>query len=512
MLENQDRAESEVASIQPRGPGGEDGSSRSASSPTIASKKSLTDINEGKDGYTAPLASGALPPSTFTSLFWRSKTRQPFDLDTIATQPSIYDDEDYAKHNAPHPEWENRHRFDPSFRWTWRQEARLVRKLDCRIALWAILMFFCLDLDRENIQQANADNLLDDINTDTATYNLGNTFFKLAFLLAELPSQMISKKVGVDRWVPTQIVIWSIFSLSQFWMKNRSTFLALRWLIGMMEGGFIPDVVLWLSYFYTKRELPLRLAFFWVSNYLVKIIGPFLALGLLKINAGGHAGWRWLFLVEGLFTLCVGIASFVNMPAGPTETKNWFWRTSWFTEEEEKIMVNRVIRDDPSKCQMHNRQGINWSGFKKSLADYDMWPLYFLGLVCLLPSYPLSNYLTIQLRRLGFSTSTTNALSIPAPALGLILLIAVTIVSEHVHNRSFIAMTMAIWNTVFYFALYGIPANASPWTYWALASLQQAFPYVHALQVAWVSRQSGSVRTRTISAALYNMAIQVSAM
>lgn len=490
----------------------EDGKATTTSPSSASSDKlSIKDEQLSRTSVKLPLSSQELPPSTLGSLLWRRKQAN-IELDSIATQPSVYDDDDYGKHNAPHPQWENLHRFDPSFRWTWRQEVKLVRKLDVRIALWAVVMFFCLDLDRANITQANSDNLLKDLGLTSSDYNLGNTLFKLAFLCAELPSQMISKKVGVDRWVPTQMIVWSIFSFAQFWIKGRTSFLALRFLIGFLQGGFIPDLVLWLSYFYTKRELPLRLAYFWVSNYLVQIVSPFMALGLLRINSGGHAGWRWLFLIEGLLTLVCGILSYIKMPASPTETKTWFYRKGWFTEEEEKIIVNRVVRDDPTKSGMHNRQGIDWIGFRKSLADYEMWPMYFIGLQFLLPTYPLANYLTLQLKDLGFSTSVTNALSVPAPALGLVFLIVITIISEIVNHRTFVAMSISIWNAAFLFALYGLPANANKWVYWTIASLQQAFPYVHALQVAWVSRQSGSVRTRTISAAIYNMAVQVSAM
>ena len=79
--------------------------------------------------------------------------------------------------------------------------------------------------------------------------------------------------------------------------------------------------------------VPLRLAWFWVSNYASHIVGAFLATGILRLRGvNGHAGWRYLFLIEGVLTLVVGLFSFILMPPGPTQTKAWYRPKGWFNE------------------------------------------------------------------------------------------------------------------------------------------------------------------------------------
>ncbi|KAH9949379.1 MFS general substrate transporter [Amylocystis lapponica] len=414
----------------------------------------------------------------------------PAGLDSIATQPSVFDDPVTLEVYRPPAVWENAHRFDPNARWTWREEY-----IDWLVMVWAFIMFFSLDLDRSNISQANTDNFLPDLGMTTNDFNLGKL---LCFLIAELPSQLVSKRIGPDVWIPTQMVLWSAVSLSQYWLSGRGSFLATRCLLGFLQGGFIPDVILYLSYFYTSSELTIRLAWFWVSNYMASLIGAFLATGILTLDGrNGQAGWRYLFLIEGGITALVGIASYFMMPPSPTQTKAWYRPKGWFTEREETIIVNRVLRDDPSKSNMHNRQGMTIWMIWEIIKDWRMWPLYILGFSHMIPTSPPATYLTLSLRNLGFDTTQSNLLTIPSTALGIILLLVVCYLSELINSRTITTVLLQFYTLPLLIALYTFTEHTSPWVYYAVVSLIVGYPYVHPIQVAWASTNSYSVGTRT---------------
>ncbi|KAF2470728.1 MFS general substrate transporter [Lindgomyces ingoldianus] len=418
--------------------------------------------------------------------------------------------------------YEGRHRYDPKFEWESEEERKIVRKasIDKRICTFVCLCFFALQLDRGNISQALSDNMLKDLKMNTNDYNYGQTIFYLCFLFAELPSQLISKKLGPDNWIPIQMqvsddvimVSWSLVASMQAFLSGRKSFFACRVLLGLFEGGFIPDNILYLSYFYTGWELPARLSWFWVSYQSTQIVSAFFAYGILHLrDYNGMEGWRWLFALEGMLTGVIGIFAWFYLPPSPTQTASRFrGKDGWFNEREEKIMVNRILRDDPSKGDMHNRQALSFTMIWECLNDYHMWPIYLLGLSWLIPSTPMTAYLTLQLKAIGFNTFQTNLLTIPAYVLFIFQLLFWTWLSERQNSRFLTGLASQIWAMPLLIALELIPNRASAWAKWTISTLLVGHPYVHAILVAITSRNAGTVRTRTVASALYNMCVQAS--
>ncbi|ETI23128.1 hypothetical protein G647_04925 [Cladophialophora carrionii CBS 160.54] len=417
---------------------------------------------------------------------------------------------EYWRNVYENAHYEGRHRFDPSFTWSATEEKRLKRKIDIRIMAWCWMMFLALDLNRRNINRAISDDMLPELGMNTNDFNYGQTIFLTCFLAAELPSGLISKKLGPDIWIPFIILAWSIVSASQAGLSGKTGYYVCRALLGLLMGGFIPDTVLYITYWYKSRELPIRLSWFWTVLSTCNIVGSLLAAGILQMRGiHGWSGWQYLFLIEGVITGVVGILSWGLMPASPCQTASWFrGRNGWFTEHEEKILVNRLLRDDPSKGDMHNRQAVDATRLWKCLKDYDLWPLYLVGLTTYIPPNPPQNYLAFILRQMGFSTFNANLLTIPSQFLFGVNLLIISRISEWVNERSLVSSTSNIWIFPWLVALVTLPATTSTWVRYALLTGLLSYPYCHAILVAWNSRNSNTVRNRAVSAALYNMFVQ----
>ncbi|GKT67969.1 allantoate permease [Colletotrichum tofieldiae] len=348
----------------------------------------------------------------------------------------------------------------------------------------------------------------------TCDYNTGNTIYLVTFLVAELPGGLISKKVGPFRYTPTIIIIWGVLSALQVLMNSRASFWAFRALIGLVQGGFIPEMVLYLSYFYKNNELPFKLSIFYTVIPVTQIYGALLAAGFLEMRGVlGWAGWQWLFLIEGLICVVIGLISFFVMPPSVTEPARAFRRpdgtNKWWTEREEKILVNRILRDDPTKGDMNNRTAVTLKGLWGALTNFDLWPIFIVGIFAWIPFQPTANYLSLILREMGYSVFESNMLTIPSYAIFAINVVVLGWLSEHFKERSIIGSLSNVWMLPFFIALVSIPDSSSPWVRYVLITGINSLPYAHSILVGMTSRNARSVGTRAVSTAVYNMTYQI---
>lgn len=310
---------------------------------------------------------------------------------------------------------------------------------------------------------------------------------------------------------------WSAVAIGQVGLTGKNSFYVTRALLGLIEGGFVADTVLYLSYYYTANELTIRLSFFWVTMTTTQIVGSFLAAGILELRHKTHlAGWRWLFAIEGTITFLIGVFAFFYLPPGPTQTHQSLWGRitgkGWLTEREEIIVVNKVLRDDHTKSQMHNRQGLDLGDFWRSLTDFDLWPLYLLGLITYIAPSTVNAYFTLNMKGFGFTTFQTNMLTIPSQVIFIVFNLSLSFLSKKLKERTLVASLTPWYLLILFIALVSIPDNTSRWGKWALLSLIVGYPYPHPILVSMNSMNSGSVRTRTVASSLYNMFVQASSL
>ena len=130
---------------------------------------------------------------------------------------------------------------------------------------------------------------------------------------------------------------------------------------------------------------------------------------------------------------------------------------------------------------MHNRQGLTLKLLWRALMDYDLWPIYIIGFTLLIPTKPVTAYLTLSLREMGFDVFTTNLLTIPAFAIFIVQLIFWSWVSEKINNRFLVVLFYSLWVLPLFITLAVLPDDAERWGRYAMMTLIIGYPYVHSI-------------------------------
>ncbi|PBK88162.1 MFS general substrate transporter [Armillaria gallica] len=374
--------------------------------------------------------------------------------------------------------------YFPQLSWTPKEESKIIRTLDTRRFPWILLTTFVLNMDRTNHSNAVSDNLAVDLGLTNDTVNLGIAVYSVIFSFSCLSGAVISKIVGPARWIPVLMFAWGLVTMAHALITNRGGYLTV---IALTEGGVIPATLVYLGSFYKSTELATRLAWFWGIQTIASAVSGHMASGLLQLRGvAGLEGWKWLFLIDGIITTVVAVATWFYLPRNITETSGGLrgWKP-WFDESRLHIGVTRVIQDDISKRVYE--QKVKWSDVKDAATDVGLWGHLLITVIGLTPTTPLDTYLPTVIKSFHFDVFIANALTAPPYH------------SDRFRERGLHGAFGAAWQLVGWILLRALPSGTSRGVKYFAAIVVAAWPSTHPLNIAWMSENTGSVGKRTIA-------------
>lgn len=162
-----------------------------------------------------------------------------------------------------------------------------------------VLGFLALQFDRSNIGNALTSTFKEDLSLTLAQVNTGTQLLQVGIIVAEIPANILLQRIGPRVWLAALLLLWGTVTLTQAWMTDVHSFMATRFLLGLLEGGFVPGSQYILALFYRSDELALRTAIFYIGNYAATGTGSLIAAGILRMDGLSRmAGWQWLYISE----------------------------------------------------------------------------------------------------------------------------------------------------------------------------------------------------------------------
>ncbi len=234
------------------------------------------------------------------------------------------------------------------------QQRAIVSKVTWRLLP---LLFFCYIIayiDRINVGFAKL-HLRETLGVSETVFNsvygFGAGLFFIGYFLFEVPSNLILQRVGARIWIARIMIFWGIVSLGFMFLKSVSMFYVMRFLLGAAEAGFFPGVILYLTFWYPIRERARAVAMFALGGIVAGVIGSPISGALLHLDGlGGLAGWQWLFLIEAIPAILMGLVVLCLLPNGPQQAK-------WLTSEEKAWVQSRVDTENTSAPTTHSNLG-----------------------------------------------------------------------------------------------------------------------------------------------------------
>jgi ACS family tartrate transporter-like MFS transporter len=225
-----------------------------------------------------------------------------------------------------------------------------------RAVLWAVsvrllpflfLLYVVNILDRINVGFAKL-KMLPDLGLTERVYGFGAGIFYIGYLLFEVPSNLILHRVGARRWIGRIMVSWGAISAAMLFVDSKWTFYVLRFLLGVAEAGFFPGIILYLSGWFPARERARAVAFFMTAAPVAGLLGNPLS-GLILDHLEGMAGlasWQWLFLLEGIPAVVLGVVTWFYLTDRPEAAH-------WLTPAERDWLAARLSVEDRRSAERH---------------------------------------------------------------------------------------------------------------------------------------------------------------
>jgi ACS family tartrate transporter-like MFS transporter len=227
----------------------------------------------------------------------------------------------------------------------------VLRKVSLRLLPFLFLLYVVNILDRVNVSFAKF-GMLPDLglggDEGEKVFALGFGIFYIGYLLFEVPSNLVLHRVGARAWIGRIMVSWGAVSAAMMFVRGPWSFYALRFLLGVAEAGFFPGIILYLSYWFPARERARAVALFMMASPLAGVLGNPVSGAVLQYldRAGGLAGWQWLFLLEGVPAVLLGVGVWFYLTDRPEQAR-------WLTPAERNWLVARLGAEARDRAAQH---------------------------------------------------------------------------------------------------------------------------------------------------------------
>ncbi|KAI8994963.1 major facilitator superfamily domain-containing protein [Pilobolus umbonatus] len=369
--------------------------------------------------------------------------------------------------------------------------ARIIRKLDVRIIPFLGVLYLCSFLDRVNISNAKLAGITGDLHLSDSDYNIALSIFFVGYVLFEVPSNMMLKFIGPNKWIPIVMVSWGTVMALMAACHNAAGLLAARFFLGVTEAGLFPGIIFYLSLWYTRGEQSTRIALFFSFSTLAGAFGGVMAYGIMQMDGYlGLHGWQWIFIIEAIPTLILSAVTYFVLPSFPEKAK-------FLTLDERKIIINRLKVDAGPSTETE----FSWVEFRSVFTDYKVY-IHSLIYICgTIPLYSMSLFLPSIIQGMGFTDLRAQIMSAPPYAIACVVTIAVAMHADRQGERGFHVAFPAMIGAVGYIVLISVSHRGPVARYIATCvAVSGVFAHVPPM-LSWITSNIGGHTKRGVATA-----------